>query len=126
MSDHEPRTPFSFDARGDEQAGDETAETITDEHRRLGRKLALGGLTLVLLATFASGIYVYRPAPVLELLRGTPLELAAPVTQAYKWRDADGNWQISDRQPPAGTEYEVIQVSTDTNVLPLPPKLQPQ
>ena len=117
MPEHEPDTPFSFAARA---ADKETAES----HRQLGRKLSLGGLIVVLMATVASGVYVYRPAPVLELLEGTPLEMAAPVTQAYKWRDAEGNWQISDRPPPAGVDYELFEVSSDVNVLPLPPKLQ--
>ena len=76
--------------------------------------------------TTASGLYVYRPAPLVKLLKGTPLELAAPLTRAYKWRDAEGNWQIGERPPADGTPYETIEVSGDMNVLPLPPKLQAQ
>ena len=45
-------------------------------------------------------------------------------TRAYKWRDADGGWQITDTPPSGDTPYETIEVRSDTNVLPLPPGLQ--
>ena len=110
MTDREPRAPFSFAARADD-------ERTAEAHRRLGRKLSLGGLILAVLVT---------TAPLVKLLKGTPLELAAPLTRAYKWRDAEGNWQIGERPPADGTPYETIEVSGDMNVLPLPPKLQAQ
>lgn len=27
----------------------------------------------------------------------------------YKWRAEDGSWTVSDRRPPAGTDYEVVE-----------------
>ena len=36
----------------------------------------------------------------------------------YRWQDADGQWQVSDRPPPAGTEYEILQYAPETNVIP--------
>ena len=117
MPEREPRTPFSFATRAPDE---ETAQA----YRHLGRNLSLGGVVVVLLATAAAAVYVYRPAPVLRLLEGTPLELAAPVTVVYKWRNADGTWQISDRPPPAGTPYETLEASGDITVLPLPPGLE--
>lgn len=53
-----------------------------------------------------------------QLLGNTPLEPAATVTTAYKWKDSDGNWQITDRPPPEGTPYQTLNVSSDANVVP--------
>ncbi len=41
----------------------------------------------------------------------------------YKWKDAQGHWNVTD-QPPAGRSYETIQVDPNTNVLPagVPPE----
>ena len=47
-------------------------------------------------------------------------------TRVYKWRDNQGNWQITDRQPPAGVTFETLDYHRDVNVLPLPPALQPK
>ena len=71
----------------------------------------------------AVGGYLYHdPSLVEPYLRGTPLELPARMTTIYRWRDADGNLEHSNSPPPAGVEYEVIEVSSDTNVIPLSPK----
>jgi hypothetical protein len=42
----------------------------------------------------------------------------------FKWRDARGDWQITDQLPPNGIAYEMIEYREDVNVLPRPPKLQ--
>ena len=55
------------------------------------------------------------------LLRGTPAASLAPppaVTTVYKWRDATGSWQLTDRPPPAGTPYETVQARGARNVIP--------
>ena len=43
--------------------------------------------------------------------------------RVYKWRNADGEWQITDHLPPAGVEYERLEYREDVNVLPVPPQL---
>lgn len=42
----------------------------------------------------------------------------------YKWKDARGQWQVSDQPPPPGVAYEEVRVDPDTNVLPagVPPE----
>ena len=45
-------------------------------------------------------------------------------TQVYKWRDTAGAWHVSDSPPPPGVAYTTEQYGRETNVLPLPPKLQ--
>lgn len=39
-------------------------------------------------------------------------------TTVYKWRDAKGDWQITDQPPPTGTQYKILQYQSDTNVMP--------
>ncbi|MFV8817834.1 DUF4124 domain-containing protein [Haliea sp. E17] len=39
----------------------------------------------------------------------------------YRWLDASGNTVVSDRPPPAGTEYEVVSGTTG-HVVPPPPE----
>jgi len=39
-------------------------------------------------------------------------------TTLYKWRDADGHWQLSSEPPPPGTPYQTKQYRDDTNVVP--------
>ena len=44
-------------------------------------------------------------------------------TRVYKWRNTDGEWQITDHLPPEGVEYERLDYREDVNVLPVPPQL---
>ncbi len=57
-----------------------------------------------------------------RLLRDTPFAPAPVVTTVYKWQDAQGNWHITDQPPPAGTTYETLEYSSDSNVMPLVPR----
>ena len=43
-------------------------------------------------------------------------------TRVYKWRDADGVWQITDEPPPEGTKFEKLEYVNDANVVPSVPK----
>lgn len=56
------------------------------------------------------------------LSRITPEKTA----RLFKWRDANGNWQITDRLPPEGVDYEKLEYREDVNVLPRPHGLQRQ
>jgi hypothetical protein len=49
--------------------------------------------------------------------------LTKKTTRVYKWRNAAGEWQLTDQQPAAGIEYERLDYREDVNVLPLPPGL---
>jgi hypothetical protein len=39
-------------------------------------------------------------------------------TKAYRWRDKNGQWQLSDSPPPGGIDYEIVEYHKDTNVIP--------
>jgi hypothetical protein len=39
-------------------------------------------------------------------------------TKAYRWRDKNGQWQLSDKPPAAGIDYEIVEYHKDTNVIP--------
>lgn len=41
----------------------------------------------------------------------------AASTTLYKWRDAQGHWQIADTPPTEGA-YEKVDIRHDTNVMP--------
>lgn len=78
-------------------------------------------LTVAACVAAAAGLgYLYFVDPRLgrELLGDTPIAPPPTVTTAYKWRDGNGNWQLTDRPPPAGTAYETIEASSDANIVP--------
>ena len=81
---------------------------------------------IALLAVFGGvGVYFYLyPESLPEWAAKTSVGRDLQTTTVYKWRDASGAWQISDQPPPAGTEYQVEKYTRDTNVLPLPQKLE--
>ncbi len=81
-----------------------------------------GWLKLVLVLGAAAALalaYAHFVDPQLgrKVLGGTPLAPSA-VTTAYKWRDAQGNWQLTDSPPPQGTPYEVVEAHGDANIIP--------
>ena len=89
-------------------------------------------LVLVILLLAAAGGYLYlhpevmepllRATPLEPLLRGTPLEPPPAETTLYKWRDANGQWQVSDDPPGGGVKYEILHYRSDVNVIPALPK----
>ncbi len=84
----------------------------------------------LLIALVLAGLIVYLnpdyKARLQELVSdaGSTLSPAGKTIRLYKWRDAEGRWQISDQLPPADIDYETLDYHKDVNVLPLPPQLQ--
>ena len=39
-------------------------------------------------------------------------------TKAYRWKDKNGQWTVSDKPPADGTPYEEVQYHRDANVIP--------
>ena len=82
---------------------------------------------LLLLALLALGLYGWYHPGFLGQLEQTGRELTGTgptTTTFYKWRDAAGEWQLSDQPPPAGVDYETVEVHRDQNLMPLPPQLR--
>ena len=75
-------------------------------------------ILIVVLAGGAGYLWFVDPQLGRELLGNTPIAPPSAVTTAYKWRDAQGNWQLTDQPPPEGTPYETIQADPSANVLP--------
>ena len=79
-------------------------------------------LVLGVVAGAAGGyLYVFEPQLARQWAAATPLAPLAPaasVTKAYKWRDAKGNWQLTEQLPPAGTAYEVLETRSGDNIVP--------
>ena len=78
---------------------------------------AFFALLLLALAVAASWAWWrYAPGSLPGFARGVlpPSPSARPENPPlYKWRDAKGQWQVTD-QPPAGRPYETIVVDPDT------------
>lgn len=76
----------------------------------------------VLLIIIAAAVWLYVDTDTRQKWLGnTVLAPAAGVTTVYKWRDEQGNWQITDEPPAGGVDYERLQYASDTNVMPLVP-----
>jgi hypothetical protein len=82
-------------------------------------------LTVLLLV---AGLVLYLRPEYQDLSSDIGLSRITPEKTArlFKWRDANGNWQITDRLPPEGVDYEKLEYREDVNVLPRPPGLQQQ
>lgn len=74
-------------------------------------------LIIVLAAAVGAWLY-FNPDVQQELLKEIPLATEPTTTQLYKWRDVNGQWQVSDKPPTGSVEYEVMQYRSDTNVVP--------
>ena len=82
---------------------------------------------LLVLLLFAASVYLYLdPDLKAQLLnRASALGQSGTVT-AYQWRNARGEWQITDTPPPEGIEYKRLEHRSDENILPVPPPLPPK
>ena len=113
MSRNDDRQPFSFGVEPDAGA--------PRRRRAVPGWLKLSALIAAVAAAAAGYLYLVDPELGRRLLRGTPAASLAPppaVTTVYKWRDATGSWQLTDRPPPAGTPYETVQARGARNVIP--------
>ena len=96
--------------------------SLPGSRRRMG---SVRNFVLILLAMgVAAAVYLYtHPEDWKRVRRELPIIGSDDVTRAYKWRDAQGRWQVTDQPPTGGLAFEVLEFSDDVNVLPLPPKL---
>jgi len=80
-------------------------------------------LIALLLAAVAAG-YVYIHPQIRSEVRSKVEQKTRHIvsghdtTTLYKWRDANGHWQLSSEPPPPGTPYETKHYRDDTNVVP--------
>jgi len=81
---------------------------------------------IVILAGLGGGAFYFHQHPdqVPEWAAKSGMGRDLQSTTVYKWQDASGKWHISDEKPAEGIDYQQGQYARDTNVLPLPPKLQ--
>jgi hypothetical protein len=85
----------------------------------------LGWVVLLLLIVGAAAVYFkLNPEDLPGWASRTAIGKDLQTTTVYKWKDASGAWQVTDQPPAAGIDYEVQSYVRDTNVLPLPPKLE--
>jgi len=77
-------------------------------------------ILLVLLIAAAVGAYLYLHPQLRSGLEQKARHVVPghDATTLYKWRDADGHWQLSSQPPPPGTPYQTKRYRDDTNVVP--------
>jgi hypothetical protein len=76
-------------------------------------------ILILFLGCAAAVVWRFYPELLWPLVEHTPLkERLSASTPVYQWRDADGNWQVTDEPPAEGVPYEVRQYKLDANVLP--------
>ncbi len=78
---------------------------------------------LIILAAILTAVawYIYDDPELNDKVRTEVKQLIpvpATTTTVYKWRDAKGNWQITDQPPPAGIQFEALEYQSNTNVMP--------
>ena len=96
--------------------------TYIKHHSNKGR--VLWAIALLVAFGGVGGYFYLYPESLPEWVTRTSIGRDLQTTTVYKWQDASGAWQVSDQPPPAGTEYQLEKYTRDTNVLPIPPKLQ--
>lgn len=87
----------------------------------------VGLIWLIVLLAGLGGAAMYfnqNPDELPEWAAKSSLGRDLQTTTVYKWQDASGKWHISDQKPAGNPNYQEGQYTRDTNVLPLPPKLQ--
>jgi hypothetical protein len=92
--------------------------------RHSNRGYFLWAIALLVAFGGVGGYFYLHPESLPEWAANTSIGRDLQTTTVYKWQDALGDWQVSDQPPPTGTEYQVKKYTHDTNVLPLPSKLQ--
>ena len=75
-------------------------------------------LTIGLLVAGTAALWYLRP----DLRPGwvpeaLPMSPSATITM-YRWRDANGEWVVSDEPPSADVPFEEVSYRLDTNTLP--------
>jgi hypothetical protein len=90
----------------------------------VGRFLLGVATTLLVLAGLAAYVWRYEPERLpAEWRQDNPHSVDyAPVL--YRWKDAAGVVQVTDRPPP-DRPYETLRIDPDTNVAPLPTPATP-
>lgn len=80
---------------------------------------------LVVLAAGAAAWFFFNPDVTTRLKDVLPDSgLTTKTDTIYKWRNAAGEWQLTDTPPPDGIEYERSDYREDVNVLPVPPGIE--
>ncbi|MGD8782856.1 MAG: DUF4124 domain-containing protein [Thioalkalispiraceae bacterium] len=78
-------------------------------------------LFFLVIIVVAGGLFIYlNPEYRAWFERQSDQLLPDEVThsKAYRWRDRNGQWQLSDKPPAEGIDYEMVEYHKDTNVIP--------
>jgi len=84
--------------------------------RQAGRAL-LWTVSILAIAVGVVGYWYANPGKAPGWVRGRLPGIADVTAPLYRWRDGQGQWQITD-QPPQGRPYETVTYQRDANVIP--------
>ncbi|MFO1352744.1 MAG: DUF4124 domain-containing protein [Gammaproteobacteria bacterium] len=91
-----------------------------------GRQAGRAWLWLLLIVAAGAGVlgyWYYYPTAAPRLIRSY-LPKAKDPTVLYRWQDAQGRWQVTDKPPP-GRPYEKLDYWEKANVMPVSPQSKP-
>ena len=82
-------------------------------------------ILFIVAVLLAISVYLYYNPGYQEQIKrlSSDVGITKKTARVYKWRNAKGEWQITDQLPPEGIEYERLEYHEDETVLPLPPGL---
>ena len=77
-------------------------------------------LILIVVVVLGLGAYAWLNPEFADQVDGSlrDMNVKSKTTTVYKWRDANGNWQITDQPPADGIKYETLEYHRDANVMP--------
>jgi len=80
---------------------------------------------LLIFLLLAGATFLYVNPEYRNRLGTSASGLVTPVitSRIYKWRNDQGQWQLTDTPPPEGVVFETLEHRSDENVLPRPPQL---
>jgi predicted PurR-regulated permease PerM len=82
---------------------------------------------LLFLALAVAAVLYFNPETARQLLQQLPNhDLTGKTDHLYQWKNAQGEWQVTDTPPADGIEYERQDYRSDLNVLPVPPGITPK
>ena len=83
-------------------------------------------LLVALLLLAGTGVWLYLHPEAAEPLKAwlPQPDFTKKTARIYKWQNDQGEWQLTDKPPPAGIEYEKQDYHEDLNTLPVPPGIK--
>jgi hypothetical protein len=79
---------------------------------------------ILLAVTATTALYIYQDEALQKKLIGKVHQVAPELNKSilYKWKNAKGEWQVTDKPPAKGIAFTTITSQDQINVMPSPDK----